>query len=67
MNKKLLAQIKNEWRTNLWLGIELLLVSVVMWWIIEVCISCVRERSYRRGDVSTNGRTLDQNKQTKKN
>ena len=35
MNKKLLAQIKNEWRTNLWLGIELLLVSVVMWWIID--------------------------------
>ena len=35
MNKKLLAQIKNEWRTNLWLGIELLLVSVVMWWVID--------------------------------
>ena len=35
MNKKLFAQIKNEWRTNLWLGIELLLVSVVMWWVID--------------------------------
>ena len=35
MNKKLLAQIKNEWRTNLWLAIELLLVSVVMWWVID--------------------------------
>ena len=35
MNKKLLAQIKNEWRTNLWLAIELLMVSVVMWWVID--------------------------------
>ena len=35
MYKKLLAQIKNEWRTNLWLAIELLLVSVVMWWVID--------------------------------
>ncbi len=35
MNKKLFAQIKNEWRTNLWLGIELLLVSVVMWWVTD--------------------------------
>lgn len=35
MNKKLFAQIKNEWRTNLWLAIELLLVSVVMWWITD--------------------------------
>ena len=35
MNKKLFAQIKNEWRANLWLAIELLLVSVVMWWITD--------------------------------
>ena len=35
MNKKLFSQIKNEWRTNLWLGIELLLVSVVMWWVTD--------------------------------
>ena len=33
MNKKLFAQIKNEWRSNIWLAVELLLVSVVMWWI----------------------------------
>ena len=26
MNKKLLTQIKNEWRSNLWLVTELLLV-----------------------------------------
>ncbi len=35
MNKKLFAQIKNEWRSNIWLTIELLLVSVVMWWITD--------------------------------
>lgn len=35
MNKKLLTQIKNEWRSNLWLATELLLVSVVMWYIVD--------------------------------
>ena len=35
MNKKLFTQIKNEWRGNTWLTIELLLVSVVMWWITD--------------------------------
>ena len=30
MNKKLFTQIKNEWRSNLWLVTELLLVSVVL-------------------------------------
>ena len=35
MNKKLFTQIKNEWRSNLGLAIELLLVSVVMWWITD--------------------------------
>ena len=29
MTKKLLVQIKNEWRNNLWLALELLVVSVV--------------------------------------
>lgn len=33
MNKKLFTQIKNEWRSNLWLVTELLLVSVVLWYI----------------------------------
>ena len=35
MNKKLFTQIKNEWRGNPWLAIELLLVSVVMWYITD--------------------------------
>ena len=35
MNKKLFNQIKNEWRGNTWLAIELLLVSVVMWYVTD--------------------------------
>lgn len=33
--KKLLTQIRNEWRSNLWLMIEMLVVSVVMWYIAD--------------------------------
>ena len=36
MEKKLLKQMKNEWRSNLWLAMELLVVSVVMWYIIDL-------------------------------
>lgn len=35
MNKKLFTQIKNEWHSNLWIAIELLLVSVVMWYVVD--------------------------------
>ncbi len=35
MNKKLFSQIKNEWRSNIWLFVELLIVSVVMWFIVD--------------------------------
>lgn len=35
MEKKLLIQIKNEWRSNLWLALELLVVSVVMWYVVD--------------------------------
>jgi len=37
MNKKLLKQIVNERRSNSWLFIELLLVSIVLW----VCKSII--------------------------
>lgn len=36
MQKKLFTQIRNEWRGNLWLALELLVVSVVMWFIIDL-------------------------------
>ena len=35
MNKKLFTQIKNEWQSNTWLAIELLVVSVMMWYIAD--------------------------------
>ena len=35
MNKKLLTQLYNERRSNAWLLIELLLVSVVLWYIVD--------------------------------
>lgn len=35
MKRKLLRQILNEWRTNIWLAVELLLVSGVMWWLTD--------------------------------
>lgn len=35
MIKKLFVQIKNERILNLWLVLELLLVSVVMWYIVD--------------------------------
>lgn len=35
MKRKLLRQIATEWRTNIWLAIELILVSGVLWWIAD--------------------------------
>lgn len=34
MVKKLFTQIRNEWRSNLWLAAELMVVSVVMWFVV---------------------------------
>jgi len=35
MNTKLFHQIKNEWRSNMWLIAELLLVSCVLWFLVD--------------------------------
>ena len=35
MTKKLFTQIRNEWKSNLWLLAELLVVSVVLWYVID--------------------------------
>lgn len=35
MKRKLFRQILNEWRSNIWLAVELLLVSAVMWWLCD--------------------------------
>ncbi len=39
MKRKLFSQIRHEWRGNLWLGIELLVVSVVLWYIFDSFVS----------------------------
>ena len=35
MKRKLLTQIATEWKSNMWLAIELLLVSVVVWVVTD--------------------------------
>ena len=35
MKRKLFKQIRHEWRTNLWMSIELLIVSVIVWFITD--------------------------------
>lgn len=53
MNKKLIKQIKNEWRSNLWLATELLLVSVVMWYVVDYVYVQVTNYTEPRGfDIS---------------
>lgn len=35
MSQKLLPRMRNEWRSNVWLAVELLIVSVVLWFITD--------------------------------
>lgn len=49
MNKKLFTQIKNEWRSNLWVMTELLLVSVVMWYVVDYMYVQARVYAEPRG------------------
>ena len=37
MNRKLISQTLNDWRSNLWLALELLIVSVVVWYTVDYC------------------------------
>ena len=43
--KTILKQIKNEWNSNLFLFVELLLVFVVLWYIVDWAL--VTARVYR--------------------
>ena len=49
MQKKLFTQIRNEWRGNLWLALELLVVSVVMWYIIDLLYCSLATYNEPRG------------------
>lgn len=44
MKKKLFRQIRNEWQANLWLTLELMIVSVVMWYCADLLYSTASMR-----------------------
>ncbi|MDE6248470.1 MAG: hypothetical protein K2M29_02025 [Paramuribaculum sp.] len=55
MKRKLLSQMCNEWRSNIWLSIELIIVSVVLW-VIFMFLSwmtyiSLREKGYTTDDI----------------
>ena len=53
MNKKLFTQIRNEWRSNIWILLELLIGSVVMWFITDYIYVQVSNYKAPRGfDIS---------------
>ena len=35
MKRKLIKQIRHEWRSNLWMSIELLIISVIVWFVTD--------------------------------
>ncbi|MDE6135949.1 MAG: ABC transporter permease [Muribaculaceae bacterium] len=39
MSQKILKQIRNEWRSNVWLCVELLIVSVVLWYVTDFLVA----------------------------
>ena len=49
MVKKLFTQIRNEWKSNTWLAVELLLVSVVMWYMVDSLYTNLAIRMEPRG------------------
>ena len=54
MKRKLSVQISNEWRSNLWLAAEFLIVSVVIWYVLVTVFSTLWVRTGSPGyDVSS--------------
>lgn len=49
MKRKLSVQIRNEWRSNLWLAAELMIVSVVMWYVLVTVFSTLWLRTESPG------------------
>lgn len=47
--KKVFIQMRNEWRGNLWLMFELLLVSVVLWFCLDYLVEDFMIRTEPRG------------------
>lgn len=44
MKRKLFVQMRNEWRSNAWLFAELLIISIVMWYVLVFFASIVSAR-----------------------
>lgn len=42
MKRKLLKQMSTQWRSNVWLVVELMIISVVMWYIVDLLTIMVR-------------------------
>lgn len=49
MKRNLITQIKNEWRDNLWLIIELMIVSVAVWMLCVFLNMAVRYKFEEKG------------------
>lgn len=50
---KLIHQMRNEWRSNIWLVIELLIVSVILWFCIDHIVDYIMVYNEPRGhDIS---------------
>ena len=45
----LIKQILTEWKSNMWLAVELLIVSVVLWFIIALLLGLYRTYTHERG------------------
>lgn len=65
MKRNLFTQIKNEWRENLWLTVELLIVTGVIWIVCGVFYGKVRYYFVPRGFDSENVYALDTGKISK--
>ena len=64
MNKKLIKQIRNEWRSNLWIFTELLIVSVVMWFVTDYLYVMISNYNSPRGFDISHCYLIDINKLT---
>ncbi len=61
MNRNLVKQMRHEWRDNIWLAIELLIIGIVIWILSLLFARLMRDRFTERGFDIENVYTLDIN------
>ena len=44
MKRKLIQQMRNEWRSNIWMMVELAIVAIVVWAMFKIGRASCRER-----------------------